>query len=228
MWWRAAPGHLARVEDRLTTVNVSHARLDRDGNAVTIVRETGRFTFRQPCWPRSCSVREPPSRTLPWCCWPTAEPASSGPASRACACSQRQRLEPYGKAAPSPIVAGQQPAAEIVGRQKDVRPAVPRGGHLPADDAAAARPGRGASAGLLPRARAAHRRPLDPPRIHSRSGLRCRGRRQPHALGRERQPVRRRPQRRRGARMQPPGSASSTQGTHTPSCTTWPTCTRRP
>ncbi len=24
MWWRAAPGHLARVEDRLTTVNVSH------------------------------------------------------------------------------------------------------------------------------------------------------------------------------------------------------------
>lgn len=41
MWWRAAPGDLARVEDRLATVYVSHARLDRDGNAVTIVRETG-------------------------------------------------------------------------------------------------------------------------------------------------------------------------------------------
>jgi len=41
MWWRSAPGDLGRVEDRLTTVYVSHARVDREGNAVTLVRETG-------------------------------------------------------------------------------------------------------------------------------------------------------------------------------------------
>jgi len=40
-WWRSSPGELGRVEDRLSTVYVSHARLDRADNAVTIVRETG-------------------------------------------------------------------------------------------------------------------------------------------------------------------------------------------
>ena len=42
-WWRSSPGELGRVEDRLSTVYVSHARLDRADNAVTIVRETGTF-----------------------------------------------------------------------------------------------------------------------------------------------------------------------------------------
>lgn len=40
-WWRSSQGDLGRVEDRLSTVYVSHARLDRADNAVTIVRETG-------------------------------------------------------------------------------------------------------------------------------------------------------------------------------------------
>lgn len=41
MWWRTAPGDLGRVEDRLSTVYLSHGKVDREGNAVCLVRETG-------------------------------------------------------------------------------------------------------------------------------------------------------------------------------------------
>lgn len=41
MWWRTTPPYIGRVEDRLSTVYISHARVDRDGNALVLDRDTG-------------------------------------------------------------------------------------------------------------------------------------------------------------------------------------------
>lgn len=41
MWWRTEPGDLGRVEDRLSTVYLSHGQVDREDNAICLVRETG-------------------------------------------------------------------------------------------------------------------------------------------------------------------------------------------
>lgn len=41
MWWRAAPGDLGRVEDRLTTLYISHAHIDREGNGLVLTQKTG-------------------------------------------------------------------------------------------------------------------------------------------------------------------------------------------
>lgn len=41
MWWRTTSSELGRIEDRLSTVYVSHARIDRDGNAIVLERDTG-------------------------------------------------------------------------------------------------------------------------------------------------------------------------------------------
>lgn len=41
VWWRTAPTDIGRAEDRLSTVYVSHARIDRAGNALVLDRDTG-------------------------------------------------------------------------------------------------------------------------------------------------------------------------------------------
>lgn len=41
MWWRTAPADIGRVEDRLSTLYVSRARIDRDGNGLVLDRDTG-------------------------------------------------------------------------------------------------------------------------------------------------------------------------------------------
>ncbi len=41
MWWRTKPADVGRVDDRLSTIYVSHARIDRDGNALVLERVTG-------------------------------------------------------------------------------------------------------------------------------------------------------------------------------------------
>jgi CRISP-associated protein Cas1 len=41
MWWRTEPGDLGRVEDRLSTVYLSHGQVDRQDNAICLIRETG-------------------------------------------------------------------------------------------------------------------------------------------------------------------------------------------
>ncbi len=41
MWWRTEPGDIGRVEDRLSTIYISHARVDRSGNALVLDRDTG-------------------------------------------------------------------------------------------------------------------------------------------------------------------------------------------
>jgi CRISPR-associated protein Cas1 len=41
MWWRTEPGDLGRVEDRLSTVYLSHGQVDRQENAICLVRENG-------------------------------------------------------------------------------------------------------------------------------------------------------------------------------------------
>lgn len=41
MWWHAGPTDLARVQDRISTLYVDRAAVDRDGNGVVVRRKTG-------------------------------------------------------------------------------------------------------------------------------------------------------------------------------------------
>lgn len=41
MWWRTTPMDLGRAEDRLSTIYVSHARIDRDANALVLETQSG-------------------------------------------------------------------------------------------------------------------------------------------------------------------------------------------
>lgn len=41
MWWRTAPADIGRVEDRLSTLYISHAHVDRDGNGLVLSQQTG-------------------------------------------------------------------------------------------------------------------------------------------------------------------------------------------
>lgn len=41
MWWRTTPTDIGRAEDRLSTIYVSHARIDRDANALVLEQQSG-------------------------------------------------------------------------------------------------------------------------------------------------------------------------------------------
>lgn len=41
MWWRTSPADVGRVEDRLSTLYISHAHVDRDGNGLVVSQQTG-------------------------------------------------------------------------------------------------------------------------------------------------------------------------------------------